>query len=1225
MNIQKFKKGLATIVSSTLITLFGVQPALSAPLTLPTAPLFLSSLVEPNVFFTLDDSGSMDNVFLVKDVYADFTAKTGIISSLGGQPLDNGTYIGYFHPTWPRLYNELSLAPSNGTNAAFDKYWIFRNHNGNKLYYNTDTTYKPWAGTKVGGAPMYIDANPTAALREPTAPGGDKVDLTATFDYFDRLGTSYPNSLYLPTFFTWQDDGDGIIETSDGHTMVEIKPANAPFSYTDSTGTAKTRTYAEELQNFANFFVYYRSRINAAKASIGQVISNTEATRMGMDLFNRTLVRKDLKSMSNAADKRALLTHYYSLIIPNKSTPARTSLQKVGNYFANNASGAIVSAANGGECQQNFNILLSDGFWNGADPALPGGGNTDIDGTGIFDGNALQSNDGGKYDDAQVNTLADVAMHYYETDLRTDLLDKVPTAAADKAPHQHLVNFAVSFGLTGTSFGPGNAFNSSNTDPATLAAFSWPLVNSDAGKVDDLWHAAYNGRGKYLNAQNPAELENSLAISLDAIAKATATAAAVSINSAKLTTSSVIYLAEFNTNRWQGDLEAFKILRDPVTGALSPTGQLSPTPDWKASAVLDARNIATNPRVILTHDSTATTTAGVLQDGIPFQWSKLNTTQQNDLRTSPTGVAEPSTTALPNLTYPVAEAKLNHLRGSRVDEGAGNFLRVRASLLGDLVNSAPVYVGAPSLRWPDTAPFPTGTGQRYSDFKSGSAKSRSGVIYTGSNDGMLHGFSETGGHEVLAYIPENLFSTSVGGGLHYLTEQNYQHKFYNDLTPSISDIYTDLGSGTAWHSILIGGQRGGGRGIYALDVTNPTAFTEANAAKLVLWEFTNTDNPNLGYSYSKPQIAKSNDSQNSWVAIFGNGYNNTGDGKAKLFVLTIDKGTDGAWTIGSDYQEISAGTGTAGTPNGLSTPTLVDLDGNGTVDRAYAGDLKGQMWAFDLSNTTAASWGLANGSTSPLFTTIGGRPITGQPAVSKHPTISDVSGNLPNIMVYFGSGQYLTNSDKTDTTDSHFYGVWDRGDSNLDATTLPLKLVEQTYNSAFTQRVLSRNSVNYAGGEYGWYFRLNRVNPLDLLEDKGERSVTRPVVRGDVVFFNSFIPSTDPCSIGGYGYRFAVDLLTGGSANDAVADTDGDGDVDGDDKATIPGTTTTDVIAAIRQNGYLPAPVFLGSSDDDGTSGGGGPLPPPCKDLSFTGATGVAVKCLPTIRTGRFSWQELLQ
>ena len=475
MIIQKFKKGLATIVSSTLITLFSVQPALSAPLTLPSAPLFLSSIVEPNVFFTLDDSGSMDNVFLVREIYDDADAITaaGTISTLGGQPLnDNGEYIGYFHPTWPKLYNgDRVLPPSNGTQASFDKYWVFRNHNGNKLYYNSETTYKPWAGTKADGTAMYTDADPANALKDPNVPGGNSTDLTATLDFTDRNGTLHANSLYLPTFFTWQDDGDGIIETGDPHTMYEIKSG-----ITFPSG----RSYTEELQNFANWFVYYRSRNNAAKASIGQVINNTDATRMGMDFFNGTIARKDLERMTDLSLKRALLEHFYSLVIPARGTPARTSLQKVGNYFADSSSGAILSATDGGECQQNFNILLSDGFWNGG--TSPGVGNTDIDGAGEFDGDADQSIDGGKYDDTQSNTLADVAMHYYETDLRTDLDNNVPTAAADKAPHQHLVNFSISFGLTGNSFGAGNAFDSSNTDPATLAGFEWPDVGTDAGK-----------------------------------------------------------------------------------------------------------------------------------------------------------------------------------------------------------------------------------------------------------------------------------------------------------------------------------------------------------------------------------------------------------------------------------------------------------------------------------------------------------------------------------------------------------------------------------------------------------------------------------------------------------------------------------------------------------------------------------------------------------------------
>ncbi len=319
-----------------------------------------------------------------------------------------------------------------------------------------------------------------------------------------------------------------------------------------------------------------------------------------------------------------------------------------------------------------------------------------------------------------------------------------------------------------------------------------------------------------------------------------------------------------------------------------------------------------------------------------------------------------------------------------------------------------------ALTGPVTAPFPPSAGSRYTDFKNGPAKPRAGVVYAGSNGGMMHGFAETDGEEVLAYIPAELFSTSAGQGLHYLTDPNYGHKYYNDLTPTVSDIYADLGSGTQWQTVLVNGLRGGGRGIFALNVNDPASFSEANAANIMLWEFRDNHDADLGYTYSRPQIARTN--AGTWVAIFGNGYNDNGDGKAKLFILDIAGGADGSWA--GDVIKITTNSGDTGDRNGLATPALADLDGNGTVDRIYAGDLKGQMWAFDLSSTSSGSWGLA--SVDPLFTTKGDEPITSKPTLAKHPTVSSDGTNAPNVMVFFGSGQYLVDSDKTNTDDNFF-------------------------------------------------------------------------------------------------------------------------------------------------------------------------------------------------------------
>ncbi|MGD2170927.1 MAG: PilC/PilY family type IV pilus protein, partial [Gammaproteobacteria bacterium] len=1145
---------IAVIAASAMLSLSTLQSAYAAPGSLATAPLFLSTIVEPNIYFTVDDSGSMDwNPVLGQ--------ATGGLAVADGLPYIDGRQRAYYTPQFSRLYGgRYVVPPADGTFAAWDDGWVVRNHNANLNYYNPSVTYEPWPGTKADGTPMYTDADPKNALKDPFNPGGESVDLTVSY-YLDRNAARnvFDRNIevfdfWIAVYWVWSDtDGNGVVDVTDDHKRVVI-PTDSPA----------------EMQNFANWFQYYRSRINAAKSIIGATINNTDASRMGMHQFNEGQLAA-VSTMSDPANKRAFLEDFYDYDIRAQGTPMRRGLEDVGQYFDNTGAGnaPILPATDGGECQQNFNIVIGDGYWSGSDPSV---GNTDADGgsgdnNSIFDGNASQSNDGGNYADSYDDTLADVAMWDYERDLRPDLADRVPTQqGVDEADHQHLVTYAISFGPIGT-------LDPSKDDPLSVG-FAWPDPdNGDAEKIDDMWHAAYNGRGEFLSADNPIALQNALRTAIDDIAQRTATAAAVSINSARLTTDAIVYLAQFNTNRWQGDLEAYRIV-DTQTGALGTQ------PEWNAADELDSLGDPAGSRVILTHDGTG---------GVPFQWADLSAAQKDDLKTSPSGGVDSDS---------IGEARLDYLRGDQSNEGTGLFFRERASLLADLVNSGPVYVGAPSLNWPDKAPFPTAIGDRYSDYKQ-DEKDREGVIYIGSNGGMLHGFAEgadsdgdgqldSGGEEVIAYVPANLFSTGSGEGLHYLTDPNYVHKYYVDLTPTISDVYI----GGSWKTILIGAERGGGRGLFALDVTDPGAFSENNASSLVLWEFSSADDADLGYTYSRPQIGLANNGK--WVAIFGNGYNDTGSGEAKLFIVDIEGAADGSWDSG-DIIEITTGSGDTSDRNGLATPSLADLDGDGTIDRVWAGDLKGQLWAFDLTDSSSGNWDVAGGA--PLFTTINNEPITSKPALAKHPVISDNGTNSPNVMVYFGSGQYLTNADKSSTDTNYFYGVWDRGDNNITDSSL----VQQTFQSGFTDsstnpaRVISRNAVDYAGGDYGWYFEL---------PDSGERSVTSPVVRGGLVFFNSFVPIDDPCSVGGYGFRFAVDMITGGSPDEDAIDVNNDGVIDDNDRAS--NGITTDTVAAIQQEGFLPEPVFI-------------------EDIAYTAETPSKVIKLKNIPKGRFSWQELIQ
>jgi type IV pilus assembly protein PilY1 len=555
---------------------------------------------------------------------------------------------------------------------------------------------------------------------------------------------------------------------------------------------------------------------------------------------------------------------------------------------------------------------------------------------------------------------------------------------------------------------------------------------------------------------------------------------------------------------------------------------------------------------------------------------------KNDLKTNALG--NPDADA-------VGQARLDYLRGDQSHEGSGYFFRERISMLGDIVNSGPVFVGEPSLNWPDFAPFPENS-VAYSTFKNGSAANRDKMVYVGANDGMLHAFNDDTGEEVFTYIPGIVSTSAIGEGLHYLTEPNYVHNFYVDLTPTLSDVFISSGFGQEWHTVLVGGLRGGGRGIFALDVTDPTLFKEDDADKVVLWEFSNADDADLGFTYSRPFIAYTN--ANTWVAIFGNGLNDLGSGEASLFIVDIDKGSDGNWQAG-DYVKISTEVGDTTNRNGLATPALADVDGNGTVDRVYAGDLEGNMWAFDLSGTTESQWNVAYSDGSgptPLFTTPTGQQITAKPVLAKHPTQPDSSSptNAPNIMVFFGTGQYLVDADKSTTGVQSFYGVWDQGDAALDNT----DLIEQTFDGSFSVKVLTNDQVDYSI-DHGWYFDL---------PETGERAVTSPIARADTVFFNSFVPVDDACSVGGFGFKFAVDMATGGSPKEPTFDANNDGVIDDND--AVSNGITNSTLVAVRQEGFLPEPVFI-------------------EDLAFTAEVATKVKALKDIPVGRFSWQELIQ
>src|SRR5574343_1808910 len=390
------------------------------------------------------------------------------------------------------------------------------------------------------------------------------------------------------------------------------------------------------------------------------------------------------------------------------------------------------------------------------------------------------------------------------------------------------------------------------------------------------------------SANNSSTLNTALAAIFQDILNKVGSAASVAANSTSLNATSAIYQAKFDSADWSGQFLSYVIGTDGVV----PT-----SPTWDAAQVLPAhssRNIATfKPSN---------------RHGIPFVW--------------PANASSPTSTELDTGQTSAlgSNGVLSYLRGDASNEGTeGSSYRSRpVSKLGDIVNSSPVYVGKPSMGYDDSIET-----QAYSSFVSAQA-SRTPTLYVGGNDGMLHGFRASDGVEIMGYVPSSVYSNLAS-----LSSRTYSHHYFVDGSPTVSDVYY----GGAWHTVLVGGLNGGGQGIYALDVTDPASLTQSNAQSFVLWEFLDRDtdvstnsnsnfDADLGYTYSRPSIGKMHNGQ--WVAVFGNGYNNTdADGSARssgnrvLYIVDIQTGNlIKKLDTKTGYSSSSNGT----TPNGLSSP-----------------------------------------------------------------------------------------------------------------------------------------------------------------------------------------------------------------------------------------------------------------------------------------------------------------
>ncbi|GGK61652.1 pilus assembly protein [Amphritea balenae] len=625
----------------------------------------------------------------------------------------------------------------------------------------------------------------------------------------------------------------------------------------------------------------------------------------------------------------------------------------------------------------------------------------------------------------------------------------------------------------------------------------------------------------FFNARNPSKLFNSLSNVIADIVKRESSNTSVAANSTQLGTDSKIYQARFYSGDWSGDLLAFAL--DPESESLVSFSE----PVWNAAdRIPDA-----NKRAIFT------STGAFLKSGVSFKYGNLSEDQK----------------------VFITEAQVDYLRGDRSREQ--DQFRQRSSVLGDIINSNPLYVGQDNFNYYQLE-LAADKSSTYRNYLTGTGSldknSRQDMIYVGANDGMLHGFLGKGeqgnctpgaklceGEELFAYIPKGLFNQPYAGdsGLASLTQPAYQHRYYVDGSPRHGDAYIRYEETIArWGTALVGTLAGGGKGIFALDVSNPDSFTDDD----VLWDLDETDlGSNLGYTFGQASIVKL--ANGKWGAVFGNGYYSESR-DAVLMIVDLE--------TGELIKEIATQSVPFGAEaNGLSSPQVVDTTGDKIADTVYAGDLQGNLWKFDISSNESDNWGVwkpdATSLEEPLFTACAAvscglnnrQPITTRPRAVKTP-----SGGL---MLLFGTGRYMELTDTEDSSVQSFYGIYDDDISVLSGRS---KLVSQTiikeYSSEdlllLTPPVVSPNDLRVTSDnqislktDRGWYMDFKQS------DYPGERIVSNPLILGDSVIFPTIVPEPGACSDGGSSWLMELNALSGGRPE--ITDVNGDGVIDDKD------------------------------------------------------------------------------
>lgn len=956
-------------------------PAFAATTDIAQLPLGMLNVVEPNMILAIDDSGSMDTEVLMasNDGALWYNSTSGKAGFTGWNSSDvySATYYApnynsvgatsttwlkyeYLFPNSSRKYIDTAAAGEGYAAPFIPSYAYLRDYEYNPLYYNPNTTYVPWSSDYYNSTTTtYSNSPPSAARIHPTESPTVTYDLTNTL----TNGTSgwtfrFYTGMVIPgaSIAGIQNGSTSItsnvtVGTSSGYTgstyydiTIPYYPATywvrdttctngAPACASAPDGTLlrryeiksgntfpSGRTYAAEMQNFANWFTYYRKRRLMLSSAMSAVLPQLTNLRMGARWMDSSNVASmvDLNSTTAATNYQYLLGLIYR-VFGAGGTPTRTLLKTIGDLYVNDSSKTYIQYA----CQRNSIMIVTDGFADATSTT-----------TGTYSSSPWFNS--APYTTIYSGTLADLAAYYYSktvgsSTFTTGLVPYDPNATApnaDKNPNLHVNMYGMTLGAQGTIFGTGS---NQDKDPYTYSP-TWPnpSVSHSPTAVDDLYHATINGRGKMLLATDSVSATSSIKSIISDLLNKSGAGGAITVSNINIQPGdNTAYIASFNASAWYGDLVASPI--DITTGNTSATNSL-----WSFQATLDALDWTTRKFASYTGSSGAIFPSG------------LSTTQTALLNS-------------PNATDNATVA--SWLTGDRSNEGT--LYRTRTHVLGDLIDAEPVMVN-------DKRSWSITTDSSYTTFGQTIA-GRKTVVYQAGNDGMLHAIDTSNGGELWAYIPSLVLSK-----LSQLAQKTYNHIFTVDGTPTVRDVNT----GSTWKTLLVAGLRAGGNGYYALDVTNPAATSSADLASKVKWEFPNASTSssvtnNVGLSYGQPLIANT---AAGYVVMVSSGYNNSGDYAGHLFVLNPDTGAvirDISTGYGSSLTPAGLSHLSAFAADGVTASAVYAGDLNGNIFKFNISDANPANWSV----TRIAVLQDSGGATQPITQSVEVGQVNSQTAI----------------------------------------------------------------------------------------------------------------------------------------------------------------------------------------------------------------------------------------------------